>query len=465
MMNFQACLNKITTLKLCRCHLVQSQQVATIMSDALPRITVPHKMVERLEKMKQKQQETMKKKSVKKDNPIIISCKRKQFNHYKGQLYTNWSPQSLTSHGWKNKRNKGDYFTINAFQSNPAFRNKTEDGMTFKNMELDDSIQQGLGDMGLEYPTNIQEMSIPKILSGSNVLCAAETGCGKTLAYLVPIAHHLKRYIDRYGRHGTPNKPCSVIITPSRELADQIYDVACRLTAHTGLLVHSVCGGRGTKKLIYGNNEKLMDILIATPDVLRKLTGSKQYDVSGVHHIVLDEGDSLLDDSFIDVTRTLLNRLKVQGDSITNIGSESDLALPCGQVCIVGATLPRALNDTIGDVIPVDTLEVVRTNSLHRIMPHISQKFIRLGPSEKPVWLVKQAKSAVKNKIPTLIFCNKTDTSYFVHHILRDSGIETNIINGKVPEKIRQGKFEEFQRGEGPNILVCTDIASRGLDT
>ncbi|KAK2181810.1 hypothetical protein NP493_375g02085 [Ridgeia piscesae] len=426
------------------------------------RITVPQKMVEKLERIRRKDLAKRHQEVRRYKGPVVISCKRQQFNHHKGQTYSNFSPEHLASGGWKDQRSKGDYFTINAVQGNPALQEEGDDVSQFTDFGLHEELLNGLQEMGIKTPTNVQVMTIPHLLDHRNVLCAAETGSGKTLAFLLPIIEKIHRYKQMTEHQAVPNQPYSVIVTPSRELTDQIQAVSLQLSQYTDFTPISVCGGRGTKKLIRSAEAHVSDILISTPGVLSKLLTNRIYNMSRLHHLVLDEADTLLDDSFSDLTMRLIGKMKISSESVAM--DDGDLMSIGTQVAMVGATMPSSLKQILGDVVPVDSMVKVMTPHLHRLMPHIPQKFVRIGSDQKPETLLKALKSNSTRRVPTLVFCNRSNTANYVGHFLNDNNIGNVVLHAQMPQKVREGRFDQFQNGE-TEVLVCTDIMSRGMDT
>lgn len=144
----------------------------------------------------------------------IITCKRPEYNHYEGQSYSKFDGVKLASSGWLHDKSKGDYFTIY------GDANKKEEKEVFKKSFEDVGIRPELieviSSQGYSLPTAIQAKAIPFILEGYNTAVTAETGCGKTLAYLLPIFQHIVGW--KTSVKDEFNSPLAVIITPSREL-------------------------------------------------------------------------------------------------------------------------------------------------------------------------------------------------------------------------------------------------------
>lgn len=451
----------------CRCLLQRLQdyklagysQQCYLATD-LPRITQPQKMVQKLERVRAKKSSRKHQQWRQYKGPVIISCRNQSRNHHKGQTYSNFNPNHLASGTWKNSKSKLDYFTINATQGNPALSSPDEStAQSFSEFGLNSRLLQSLDEMGIKKPTVIQALAIPPILKRKNVICAAETGSGKTLAYMLPLLEHLWRSRQTYQVPVEPNQPFGIVIVPSRELADQIYDVARHLGAHMQFDPHHVCGGRGTQKLLRNPEVSTVDLLVATPGVLSKLLTNRCYNMSRLNHVILDEADTLLDDSFSDLTLRLLQKMKIQSDrgflEDTGIGT---------QVTLAGATMPRSLHETLPSIVPMETVEKVTTPHLHRLMPHVPQKFLHTSEPLKPETLLNILKGKGKKTLSTIVFCRNSKTVCFVGLFLKENGINSTVLHAQMPQKRREGLFQQFQNGEC-DVLVCTDIASRGLDT
>ncbi|KAL8619700.1 hypothetical protein ACOMHN_025786 [Nucella lapillus] len=448
-------------------------------STDLPRITVPHKTYARIQKIKQRKaaEHTAKKISFK--SPLVIACKRSSFNHHRGQTYSDFGPQTLASYGWKHRKSQGDHFTLLCHDKNPALIAE-ESNQGFQDLHLDEDIVRAAEALGFTAPTSIQNAAVPAILGGESTLCAAETGSGKTLAYLLPALNMLlqRKRLKGEGEERL-NTPSIIILTPSRELADQVTTVAESLQEHLDFTLYSVCGGRGTKARLAWPIDRPMDILIATPGVLRKLLIADKVQSSGLQQVILDEADTLLDDSFIDVIDRVLFRLRIPtlergsggvgggGGGVASEGGGGGAGgyLAGVQFVLVSATVPRGLDSSIGAYIPVDSLRKVRTSGLHRLMPHVPQKFLRLLPTQKTERVVRVVKGEGGGQGgATLVFVNSSPTAFYVGHVLEDHGLRPAIVNGDMPEKTRQWAFQSFQSGQR-DILIATDMASRGLDT
>lgn len=126
--------------------------------------------------------------------------------------------------------------------------------------------------------------------------------------------------------------------------------------------------------------------------------------------------------------------------------------------------MPLNVEELLHEIIDTKTLHEVVSPNLHKILPHIKQKFIRIRKSERPYKLLTLVKASLEKRRPVIVFGNKSNTSDYVSMFLNDQGVEAISLNGDLLHKIREGQFRKFQTGE-INVLATTDVASRGLDT
>ncbi|KAJ0175834.1 hypothetical protein K1T71_008993 [Dendrolimus kikuchii] len=383
----------------------------------------------------------------------IITCKRPEFNHYEGQSYRKFDGIKLASTGWLHNKSKNDFFIIhgdiNKKEEKPVYKKSYEE------IGLNPTLIEVMKDLGFDIPTAIQAKAIPWILQGTNTVVTAETGCGKTLAYLLPIFQHILQWKPSVKEDF--NSPLAVVITPSRELASQIGDVAQSIAQSLNLNVTTLIGGNTKQKMVNPPIE-YSDLLVATMGAFSKLVTTGIYKIHNVHHIVLDEADTLLDDSFSEKLVHLMQKFQIHYKVNIQIP-------PVGcQVTMASATLPHELPDAVKSFVDPQSLKTVTTSNIHRILPHVPQKFIRLGKAQKPVELLKLVRADVNKKRPVMIFSNQTSTCDFVSMFLNENDIECININGQMAVNIKMGRFEAFKSGR-VNVMSCTDIASRGLDT
>ncbi|XP_076305820.1 putative ATP-dependent RNA helicase Dbp21E2 isoform X1 [Tachypleus tridentatus] len=446
-------------------------------SGSLPVITVPAYLEKSLKTLKKKKEtkrlEEIKRKSRQGNQNIpIITCKRPEFNFYYSQVYAKYGQVPLASQGWKHRKSRGDYFTVHKFGENPSLRRtnlSSDDGieetgekLRFQDLDLHPLLLKGLSELGFQTPTIIQERAIPHILRHRNVLCCAETGSGKSVAYLAPIIHQLLVKKQLYYQDPVVNSPRAVVIAPSRELVEQIGNVAYKLVVNCNLNVKVLVGGHGTRQKLRRPEKTLdLDLLITSPGVLQSLVQAKIYSVALIDHVVIDEADTMLDDSFNDSLQRFLRKVPFQEGNLktSELGNHTD-----AQLVLVGATIPKNVVDVFDRIIDVNSLVNVSTHQLHRILPHVPQKFLRMSSPQKAGTLLKLAKADINKKHPVMIFSNTSPTCDWVSLFLNENGVPTVNLHGDIPAKTRDLNFKKFQDGE-INVLSCTDLGSRGLDT
>ncbi|GAB1609626.1 probable ATP-dependent RNA helicase DDX28 [Argonauta hians] len=448
---------------------VLSIQNISTFGKSIPRITIPQKMVLNINKVTAKNEGRKRpKKPLRFKSPLVISCHREQFNHHKGQTYSDFDAKILASYGWKHRKSSGDHFTLMDWNSNPSI---VKEPKSFEDLNIIDSLIGYLRNEGIKTPTDIQIRAIPEILRGNNIICAAETGSGKTLSYLLPIFQLIKQHKELIQESKHKNSPKSIILVPSRELAVQIMSVVEGLTKFVPLQPQLILGKVGTeeKLKLKGN----MDILVTTSGALKAMIKLNRIKFSKLVQLVLDEADTLMDDSFSSDVASIFNHMKSHIQSISagdleaaNPSSEA-LTVPMSgtQIVLTSATMPTSLDEKIGTFVPMETFTKVTTSHLHHIPRHIKQKFVRLLPSEKPGYVLKFVKQMRNKTSSVMLFCKDNASSFWLYKFLQENGVEdTYLFNGMISAEDRKLTYQKFLNREC-KILVATDVASRGLDT
>ncbi|KAK6640190.1 hypothetical protein RUM44_011876 [Polyplax serrata] len=379
------------------------------------------------------------------------------FNHHKNMDYSKFDIIPLASKAWHHKKSKGDYFTILPTTQHPAFIAPNVENIpcTFEETKLSSVVIDQLKKINAEFPTTIQAKSIPEILKGKSTLIAAETGCGKTLAYLAPIVDNILKWKDKLPIQY--NSPLAVILLPTRELAIQVGNVANELCTALNIKCITLLGGK-LKKLLLSPLYEKTDILVCSLGAFSKLLTHNTYTMKYCKHFVLDEADTLLDDTFNDKVKYIIRKSKL------NFGTVLPTTPNKTQLYLISATMPTNVDTLLEHIIREDGLEQISTNYLHKIQSHIPQKFIRVSPSQKSEELLKIVKSNMKKSIPTMIFSNRTKTSNFVNLFLNENGIKSIRLNKQMEQQERLEQYQKFRDGI-VNVISCTDIASRGLDS
>ncbi|KAI9258507.1 P-loop containing nucleoside triphosphate hydrolase protein, partial [Sporodiniella umbellata] len=286
-------------------------------------------------------------------------------------------------------------------------------------------------------PSEIQALAIPILLDAQkqHVLIAAETGSGKTFAYLLPTIEKLKKN-ETIRR---PNRPRAVILVPTRELIDQVVKSAKSLSH----VVKFRALGYDRRRLL---DELPIDILVTTPTSLITSIKASQLALTDTQFLVIDEADSMFDSGWGDDCRWILKR-----------ASES-------HVTIVSATLPRSVQRVLDDLFPKMTK--ITTPSLHKSLPNLKQSFVDLDrfQGNRQLALLEILKKNIKDK-KTLVFCNTRKSAELLQKFMESKGLSTLAIYKDAPTDRSEtlSLFSESQKPEH-KMLISTDIASRGID-
>ncbi|XP_063169038.1 probable ATP-dependent RNA helicase DDX28 [Candoia aspera] len=373
----------------------------------------------------------------------------------------------LVSDGWKHRLSRGDYFQLERTRTEPP---QERDGggaaTTFLELGLEPRVAAPLREvLGISRPTAVQKRTIPALLKGGNALCAAETGSGKTLAYLLPLVQRLLQ-AQRPPEGAVPaSSPRSLVVVPSRELAGQVRRVAVALGAPLGLQVKEIGGGRGVAVVRRQIRAGPADLLVATPGALSKALKRQILSLGKLLFLVLDEVDTLLDASFIDLVKDIIQQAFLKdlapAPELEDCGEVWD---PKAQLVAMGATIPKGLNQLLSESADLSNFTILTGSRLHYLQPHVEQKFIRLKGCDKAAELLQLLKERGPSSGAVIIFCNRASTVSWLGYILEDHKIKHLRLQGEIAAVTRAGIFNAFQRGDS-DILLCTDIASRGLDT
>lgn len=269
----------------------------------------------------------------------------------------------------------------------------------------------------------------------------------QTHAFLVPIIQKLFRQ-KQENPDRSFNSPLVLILTPARELAEQIGKMATDLADGLGINVKVTVGGNTKRKMTNPTFEDI-DILVGSIGAVSKLTTSGIYRMDCVKHVVLDESDTLLDESFHEKMVYFLRRFPFYKNC---------------QLTLVSATMPTSIDDVFLSIIDTSTLKPVVSDDLHRILPYAKQTFLRMNKTGRPEQLLRIVKEDIEKKRPVIIFSNKTATCDYISIFLNQNGVDNVNVNGDMSTVFRVGKLDQFQKGD-VNILSTTDCLGRGINT
>ncbi|TKD51511.1 DEAD/DEAH box helicase [Sphingomonas baiyangensis] len=309
--------------------------------------------------------------------------------------------------------------------------------MTFQSLGLSRAVLDALAHKNYDTPTPIQLQSIPPLLEGRDLLGIAQTGTGKTAAFMLPS-------IDRLVKANIRRKPMRcrmLVLAPTRELASQIADSARAYAKYTKLNVATVFGGtpiaRNRRDTAAG-----VDILVATPGRLMDLIEQRCMSLADLEILVLDEADQMLDLGFIHTLRKIVAMLPVDRQSL-----------------FFSATMPRDIKE-LADKFLTDPAEV-RVTPVSSTAERVEQYVTFINQAEKQALLTLFFQ---KNDVErALVFTRTKHGADRVVKLLATNGIAANAIHGNKSQPQREKALAAFRAGT-VKILVATDIAARGID-
>jgi len=310
----------------------------------------------------------------------------------------------------------------------------------FQDFNLPAELLQGIEETGFSFCTPIQAETLPIALEGHDVAGQAQTGTGKTAAFLVALFHTLlTRPADPQRK---PNQIRAMVLAPTRELAIQIHKDAENLGRHTGLKLGLAYGGTGYEQQRNTLTEGV-DVLIGTPGRIIDYFKQHVFDLHALQVMVLDEADRMFDLGFIKDIRFLLRRMPKPENRLSMLFSAT-LSLRVTELAY------EHMNNPVAVEVEAEQVTADRVNQ-SVYYPAMEEKIpLLLGLLKK-----EQPQRAI-------VFVNTKRAGEKVWGYLEGNGIKCGILSGDVPQKKRQRLLVEFEQGEFP-VLVATDVAARGL--
>jgi len=315
----------------------------------------------------------------------------------------------------------------------PKFLTQTR----FDSFNLPEAILEGLNAAGFVYCSPIQEQTLPVSLAGQDVAGQAQTGTGKTAAFLVTVFSRLMEIKDR-----KPGIPAALIVAPTRELAQQIYDEARLLGKKTGLTMVQVVGG-----VDYGKQADILrkgvDIVICTPGRIIDYMKQGIFKTGGVKIVVIDEADRLLDMGFEKDMRFILRKLPKYDER---------------QSMLFSATLSHRVMELTYEYMNLP--EFISVTPEEITVENVEQELFHVGKDEKLSLLLGLLKREEWSRM--LIFVNTKTGVEWLTQKLKGNGWPAEGITGDLPQKKRFWLMDQYKSGK-LKILIATDVASRGI--
>lgn len=304
--------------------------------------------------------------------------------------------------------------------------------MKFQQFALDARLMDGIRRAGYETPTPIQEAAIPAALRGRDLIGTAQTGTGKTAAFVLPILHRLLR-----GRSGVAR---ALIVTPTRELAEQIHEVIRALAAGTGIRSATIYGGVSAAPQIKALRDGT-EILVACPGRLLDLISQGVARLGQVEILVLDEADRMFDMGFLPDVKRIIRAVPPQRQTML-----FSATFPAAVEELASQSLKQPLRIAMGLARPVHTV----AHALYPVPPHLKTALL--------LALLKHTRTE-----SVLIFTRTKFRAQKLAQQIQRAGHKVTSLHSNRTQGQRQSALSGFRSGHH-QIMVATDIAARGLD-
>ena len=322
------------------------------------------------------------------------------------------------------------------------FQVPEEEGkVRFHDLDLPLPLMHAIYDLGFQYCSPIQGQSLPHTLNGHDLVGKAQTGTGKTAAFLITVIDDLLK--NPFDGERYAGEARALIIAPTRELVMQIADDAKGLCKYTDLEIHTLVGGMDYQKQQKALNERLVDILVATPGRLLDFVSNRDCFLDQTEILVIDEADRMLDMGFIPQVRRIVRQTPRKTHR---------------QTMFFSATFTPEVDDLVEQwtsepVIVEIQPERVATDT-------VTQHVYLVSGDEKYSLLYNIVQ---KEEVESLIvFANRRDQCRRLHENLIAHGINAGLLSGEVAQNKRVRTLEDFKTGKS-KVLVATDVAGRGI--
>jgi len=311
----------------------------------------------------------------------------------------------------------------------------------FDTLNLDASVQQGIDALGFEFCSPIQGRILPHTLAGNDAIGKAQTGTGKTAAFLITIFNDLLSHPIEGERY--LGEPRAVIIAPTRELVMQIASDAQELGRFTGLKTVTLIGGADYQKQLSQVNRAPVDIIVATPGRLIDFMERRDLALDRVEILVLDEADRMLDMGFIPQVKRIVRATPRKEDR---------------QTLLFSATFTQ------------DIMNLARQWTFEPITVEIEPERVATASVDQRVYLVSSRERFLVLmdilKAPSvesvIIFANRRDQVRRLYEKLRKEGVQCGMLSGEITQAKRTKTLDNFKTGLS-KVLVATDVAGRGI--
>jgi ATP-dependent RNA helicase RhlE len=313
--------------------------------------------------------------------------------------------------------------------------------MAFSSLGLSKILLRAIAEQGYSTPTPIQRQAIPAVLSGRDLMAAAQTGTGKTAAFTLPLLQHLIDDAQPSGRSAPHRLPRALVLVPTRELAAQVGESIRNYGRHTPIKIAVLFGGVGMQPQIEALRRGV-DVVIATPGRLLDLLGQRQANLSAIEFLVLDEADRMLDMGFIHDLKRILALLPRKRQNL-----------------LFSATYSKEIRTLASGLLnEPESIEVAPRNAPAE---SVEQRVYHVPKTGKQALLAHLLRSGSWGQ--TLVFTRTKHGANRLAEQLGRDGFQVAVIHGNKSQSARTQALADFKQ-DRVQILVATDIAARGLD-
>ena len=312
----------------------------------------------------------------------------------------------------------------------------------FHDFNLPSEVMHGISDLGFKYCTEIQSLSLEQALAGKNIAGKAQTGSGKTAAFLVAILTRYLRSPENRAKEG--GNPRALVIAPTRELVIQICKDADAIGKYTGLRSLAVYGGMDYDRQRQEVLSAPVDLLVATPGRLLDFTKSRVINLANVDTLVIDEADRMLDMGFIPDVRRIMSFLPPKDKRTTMLYSAT-----------LNDTVMRLAMNWIEEPYKAEVESETNATDTVKQVVYVIQA--------KDKFTVLYNHIALHPDARAIVFCNRKSTTEDVYESLKIRGVNVEMLSGDVNQNKRLKVLDAFRNGS-VKIVVATDVAGRGID-
>ncbi|SLM29743.1 ATP-dependent RNA helicase rhlB (modular protein) [Desulfamplus magnetovallimortis] len=349
---------------------------------------------------------------------------------------SNTHPRSVDQEKNRHSDRKKPKWSIDQFDV-PVLENETR----FHDLNIPINIMHAVCDLGFKYCTPVQAQVLPHTLAGKDATAKAQTGTGKSAAFLISlIAGLMRRPLHGKRQKGAPR---ALILAPTRELVIQIEKDARALTKYNQLKTFAVFGGTAYKQQHDILENRYVDIVAATPGRLIDFMGQKVINLNKVEMLVLDEADRMLDMGFLPDIRKIIYATPHKDKRQTMFFSAT-----------LSPEILRLASQWTNDAVQIEI------DPDHAASDNIKQKVYIVTENQKITLLYNLITDKKLDRV--ILFVNRRDTTRRVARKLRQYGLENGVLSGEVSQNQRMKTLEGFKKGR-LKILVATDVAARGL--